>query len=141
MHVNHRPFLFVLTLLACLHSNFSLFFFPLLIVNCIHSELSTFPWIYRKTSLVFPSSLYLHIYECKRFINPLVRLPCSPFTHRHRHRRRCFLLRLCFVLLGQDACTATGQSLWISIWGCSCPHCSTRPPLSKWTASSCRPGT
>lgn len=45
------------------------------------------------------------------------------------------------VLRGLGLCTPTGQSLWISIWGCSCPHCSTRPPQNKWTVSSCLPGT
>lgn len=36
-------------------------------------------------------------------------------------------ITMCFcvtpVLHGQAVCIQTGQSPWISIWGCSCPHC------------------
>lgn len=42
---------------------------------------------------------------------------------------------------GPAVCTAVGRSPWTSIWGCSCPRCSTRPPQSRWIASSCPPGT
>lgn len=53
---------------------------------------------------------------------PALFLPCAP------------------VLRGLAVCTVTGQSRWISIWECSCPHCSTRPPKSKWTVSWCPRG-
>lgn len=62
-------------------------------------------------------------------------LPLSPpFTS-------CFSLPFAPLLRGLDVFTQTGPSPWISTWGCSCPHCSTRPPQSKWTVSSCLPGT
>lgn len=38
-------------------------------------------------------------------------------------------------------CTEGGLSLWICTWACSCPPCSTRPPQSSRSASSCPPGT
>ena len=37
--------------------------------------------------------------------------------------------------------TASEETHWKSIWPCSCPPFSTRPPQSKWTASSHPPGT
>ena len=37
--------------------------------------------------------------------------------------------------------TASEETRWKSIWPCSCPPFSTRPPQSKWTASSHPPGT
>lgn len=56
------------------------------------------------------------------------------------HITTSFSFPFASVLRGLAVCTLVGQSPWISIWGCSCPHCSTRPHQSKWIVSSCRPG-
>lgn len=102
--------------------------------HCLHLNLINYFEFYPTCqSKIFFHSLfiYLPLQWLQHFIKWLpskfpFASPSLPFPHHH-----LLSFPFAFVLRGQDVCTQTGQSPWISIWECSCLHCSTRPPQSK----------